>query len=277
LYAQATSVGARAEGRMTDPTESTSLSEPETPVGDPSPERSRIAQLTAELAGRDNFIGVIGQELRNSVSPMLLVAEQLRRMADDPAAPVALASRVDTLNRNLGKLAATIERVAEVAELRRGTVQLAPTTVDLVDVVVEVCAAREREAAAGGVTLIFAPRVSVHGLWDRDRLRQIVENLVSNAIRYGGGRVDLDVVDRGTAGELIVRDHGPGLEPATLAHLFDAFGPFGPLQPERARRTGGFGIGLWVVKTLCVVMQGSVTAENDPGGGARFCVVLPRG
>jgi signal transduction histidine kinase len=263
---------------MRDLAESTSLSDPHEVAGDAALERAQLAQLRAALAGRDSFIGVIGHELRNSVAPMLLLAEQLRAVAEDPAAPPALPSRVAMLTRNLGKLVATIDRVAEVAELRRGTVQFALTTVNLVDVVAEVCRAMDREAAAGGVTLVFEASAPVHGTWDRERIKQIVENLVSNAIRYGGGgRVELAVVDRGTAGELIVRDHGPGVEPAMLAHLFDAFGPFGPLEPERARRTGGFGIGLWVVKTLCTAMQGSVTAENDPGGGARFCVVLPRG
>jgi signal transduction histidine kinase len=254
------------------------LSEPLAAASEPRLVHPDVAQLTAALAGRDSFIGVLGHELRNSVSPMLLLAEQLRAMADEPAAPPALASRVAMLTRNLGKLVATIDRVAEVAELRRGTVQLALTTVNLADVITEVCRAMEREAAAAGVTLVCSEIAPVHGMWDRGRIKQIVENLLSNAIRYGGGgRVELASVDRGSAGELIVRDHGPGLEPAILTHLFDPFGLFGPLDPERALRTGGFGIGLWLVKTLCTAMQGSVTAENDPSGGARFCVVLPRG
>jgi len=262
---------------MTELAESRSPSDP--PVAaHPSSGSPDVAQLTAALAGRDSFIGVLGHELRNSVSPMLLLADQLRAMADEPAAPPALAARVATLIRNLGKLVATIDRVAELAELRRGTVQLVLTTVNLADVITEVCRGMEREAAAGGVTLVCSELAPVQGLWDRDRIKQIIENLLSNAIRYGGGgRVELSSVDRGTAGELIVRDHGPGLEPAVLSHLFDPFGLFGPLDPERALRTGGFGIGLWLVKTLCTAMQGSVSAENDPSGGARFCVVLPRG
>ncbi|MEO7731332.1 MAG: HAMP domain-containing sensor histidine kinase [Kofleriaceae bacterium] len=263
---------------MSDLAESTSLSDPPRVASDPGPALPEVAQLTAALAGRDSFIGVLGHELRNSVSPMLLLAEQLRAMAGEPGAPPALASRVAMLTRNLGKLVTTIDRVAEVAELRRGTVQLALVPVNLAEVITEVCQEMNREASAGGVTLVCDAIVPVHGTWDRARIKQIIENLVSNAIRYGGGgQVELSSVDRGTAGELIVRDHGPGLEPAVLAHLFDPFGPFGPLDPERARRTGGFGIGLWVVKTLCSAMQGSVTGENDPSGGARFCVVLPRG
>lgn len=260
---------------MRDPDPSLSESRTSPSVAGPAPEPRTVAALTAALAGRDSFIGVIGHELRNSVGPMLLLAEQLRTMADEPAAPAMLGSRVAMLTRNLGKLVATIERVAEVAELRRGTLTLAPTLVNLRDVVAEVCAEAEREALAGGVELVLAASDAVEGSWDRERLHQIVDNLVSNAIRYsGGGRVELDVVDRGSAGELIIRDHGPGLAPEMLAHLFE---PFGPVDLDRRRRTGGFGIGLWVVKTLCTAMQGSVTAENDPSGGARFCVVLPRG
>jgi signal transduction histidine kinase len=231
--------------------------------------------LTAALAGRDSFIGRLGHELRNVVAPMLLIAEQLQAMAAEPDAPPLLASRTSVLTRNLGKLVATVDRVAEISALRRGAIELELDSVDLVEVVAGVCRQRQREAAAGGATLVFDAGEPVPGLWDRVRLEQIVENLVSNAIRYGGGGpVELAVVDRGTAGELIVRDHGPGLAPAVLAHLFEAFAPQ-DLEPNR--RTGGFGIGLWVVKTLCTAMQGSVTAENDPGGGARFCVVLPRG
>jgi signal transduction histidine kinase len=250
---------------------------PEVSVGEAAPpdESQGVAALTAALAGRDRFIGVVGHELRNSVAPMMLLADQLRAMAEAPDAPPLLASRVTMLTRNLGKLVATIDRVAEVSALRRGTLTLAPTIVDLREVVTEVCRDAAREAAAGGVELVLGTGPTVEGSWDRDRLRQVVNNLVSNAIRYsGGGRVELDVLDRGTAGELIVRDHGPGLEPELLARLFE---PFAPLDRDRTRRSGGFGIGLWVVKTLCTAMQGLVTVENVSGGGARFCVVLPRG
>ncbi len=257
--------------------ESPSLPDLHSAVGGPVPaaDPQALAALTVALAGRDSFIQVIGHELRNAVGPLLLLTEQLQGMAEDPAAPTALASRVVMLRRNLDKLRATIDRVAEVSELRRGTLSLTPTQVNLGDVVAEVCQEAAREAEAGGAQLVLGVTEAVDGSWDRERLKQIAGNLVSNAIRYsGGGRIAIDVVDRGSAGELIVRDHGPGLPPELLPHLFE---PFGPLDRERTRRTGGFGIGLWVVKTLCTAMQGMVTAENDPTGGARFCVVLPRG
>jgi signal transduction histidine kinase len=232
----------------------------------------RIAELTAELAARDSFISLVGHELRNSVAPMLLLAEQFAAVAQEPGAPALVTSRAAMLTRNLQKFVTTVDRVAEVANLRRGRLQLSVSEVDLAEVVGEVCREARREAAAGGIELELTADGPVIGQWDRARLKQIVASLVSNAIRYGGaGRVELRVGARSAAAELVVRDHGPGIDPAALPRLFEGF------DHAQTRRAGGFGIGLWVVKTLCTAMQGSVTAENASEGGACFCVVLPRG
>jgi len=234
--------------------------------------RPQVHELTSALAARDSFIAQVGHELRNSVAPMLLLAEQFATLVNDPQAPPVMASRAAMLTRYLHKFVTTVDRVAEVGDLRRGRLHLEPSRIDLVEVVGDVCRETRREAEAGGTELVFETAGPVLGSWDRVRVKQIVSNLVSNAIRYGGGggRVELAVRSRGGDAELVVRDHGPGIEPAALAHLFDRF------DHDRPRRAGGFGIGLWVVKTLCNAMHGSVTADNGSGGGARFCVILPR-
>jgi signal transduction histidine kinase len=233
--------------------------------------RRQIQELTTALAARDRFIALVGHELRNSVAPMLLLAEQFAALVEDPGIRPVVASRSAMLTRNINKFVTTIERVAEVADLRRGKLQLELSEVDLVAVVQEVCREGQREAAAGGVAFVIEAERPVTGSWDRARIKQIVANLVSNAVRYGGGgQVEIVVREVAGGGELVVRDHGPGIDPAMLPRLFDAF------DHERTGRGGGFGIGLWVVKTLCTAMHGSVTVENGSSGGARFCVVLPR-
>jgi signal transduction histidine kinase len=239
----------------------------------PSSETPHLThELTAALAARDSFIAMIGHELRNSVAPMLLLAEQFATLVHDPQAPPVVASRAAVLTRHLNKLVTTVERVAEVGDLRRGRLHLDPTMMDLVEVVDEVCREVRREAEAARAELVVESGGPVIGSWDRGRVKQIASNLISNAIRYGGGgRVEISVRDRGSDAELAIRDHGPGIEPVVLAHLFDRF------DHDRPRRAGGFGIGLWVVKTVCAAMHGSVTAANGMSGGACFCVVLPRG
>jgi two-component system OmpR family sensor kinase len=235
--------------------------------------RQQIHELSTALAARDRFIALLGHELRNAIAPMLLLAEQFASLAADPQASPTVSSRAALLVRNLNRFVSTIDRVAEVADLRKGKLQLVPSATDLVDVVEEVCRDVRREAVSAGVALVIDTGGPVVGRWDRARVKQIISNLMSNAIRYGGagGRVEVSIGVRASDAVLAIRDHGPGLDPDTLPRLFDGFDDIG------ARRSSGFGIGLWVVKTLCTAMQGSVTAENCSSGGARFCVVLPRG
>jgi signal transduction histidine kinase len=232
----------------------------------------KVEELTSALAAHDSFLGTVAHELRNSIAPQLLLAETLTMAAPGPAAPDLLASRAAMLTRQINKLITTIDRVSEVADLRRGRIQLAPVPVELTAVVDEVCREARREAAAAGAELVAEAAGPVVGAWDRARLKQIIGNLVSNAIRYaGGGRIELTITERGDDAVLVVRDHGRGIDPGLLPALFDR------LERDRPRTMGGFGIGLWVVKMLCQAMGGSVTADNVVSGGARFSVVLPRG
>jgi signal transduction histidine kinase len=241
------------------------------PGGGPETD-SQIQELTDALAMRDSFIGLVGHELRNSIAPMLLLAEQFEALARDPAAPPKVSSRAAMVTRALSKLVTTVDRVSEVADLRRGQLHLEPSPIDLAVVVEEICDNLGREAAAGGATFVREVTGSTIGQWDRIRVKQIAANLVSNAIRHGGGgQIEIGIHGFDHDVELVVRDHGPGIDPAAVARLFDRF------DHERSRRVGGLGVGLWVVKTLCTAMRGSVTVENASTGGARFCVVLPRG
>lgn len=281
LYSNVHSVGAWVS--MTDVVESSTSPDSRGAIGtgdlqgERSPEAAAsaaemIQSLRGALAARDSFIALVGHELRNSIAPMVLLAEQFAVLAEDPQATPALGTRVAMLTRNLNKLVATVNRVAEAADLRRGKLRLEPTEVDFVEVVEEVCLETRREVAAAGAAIAIESSGPVTGLWDRGRLKQIVANLVSNAIRHGGpGAIEIAVRARDDSAELVVRDHGAGLAPAAIPTLFDAF------ESDRRVRASGFGIGLWFVKTLCTAMLGSVTAANHASGGAIFCVVLPRG
>lgn len=246
--------------------ESTADGQPETP-SDP-----QVQELSVALAARDRFLSLIGHELRNTLAPMMLLAEQFGMLAEGSQPPGKVLSRVSMLTNNLNKLMATIERIVEVTDLRRGKVPLAPSTTNLTEVVREVCSEVAREAAAGGSELVIEANAPVVGLWDRARVKQIASNLVVNAIRYGGGgRVEIAVRNGDGDAELVVRDHGPGIDEALLPHLFGFF------ENAARPRPGGLGLGLWVVQTLCKAMGGAVHVENCCDGGARFCVVLPRG
>jgi len=233
-----------------------------------SPELERVYALADALAARDNFITAISHELRNTVAPLILLAEQFEQLAA-PDSP--LTSKLVMLTRNLRKFVATVDRVTEVAQLREGNFTLDLAMVDLTAVVADTTLHLKQLAVAGGVELIVHAPGPVFGRWDRVRLAQIVSNLVTNAIRYGiGDEVEIAVSERSSEVELSVRDHGPGIAPDELPGIFDRF------DHRRSRSAGGFGVGLFIVKTLAVAMGGRATAANALQGGARFSVVLPR-
>lgn len=228
-------------------------------------------ELAEALAARDNFISAVSHELRNTVAPLILLAEQFEAMGASMS-PDQLTTKIALLTRNLHKFVATVDRVTEVAQLRDGKLELEINDVDFAEVVSIVVGQQQRHAAAGGVELVVRTPISLFGRWDRGRLAQITTNLVTNAVRFGiGGEVEIDVIDRGSDAELVVRDHGAGLASADLRGIFDRF------DHRRSRTSGGFGVGLFIVKTLAEAMGGRAIAANAPGGGARFSVMLPRG
>jgi signal transduction histidine kinase len=113
---------------------------------------------------------------------------------------------------------------------------------------------------------------------DPDRLRQVVQNLLHNAVRFTPAGGQVTVLVRGASGDqgqwvtVEVEDEGPGIPAEDLSRIFE---PFYRVDPSRSRASGGTGMGLAVVKLLVQVHGGSMRAENRPSGGSRFIVQLP--
>ena len=107
---------------------------------------------------------------------------------------------------------------------------------------------------------------------DADRLHQIAVNLIANAIKFtpAGGAIAIHTRTDGATATLEVIDNGPGIPEQDLAHVFERF-----WRGVNGDKASGSGIGLAVVAELVAAHQGTVTAANVPGGGARFAVTLP--
>jgi signal transduction histidine kinase len=239
--------------------------------------RARLLDLQHAVAARDEFIATVAHELRNPISPLVFQV----RLALDKTDQMAAAGEVATIpwvqtqlrrmEQRLHRLLETLDRLLDVSRLSTGRIDLQPESLDFAQIVQEVLTGFEAELAVARCPVSFTTRGETVGCWDRIRLEQICRNLISNAVRFGAGRpLTIEVNGDSNRVTLVVCDHGIGIARSLHSRIFERF--------ERGveRRSGGFGIGLWVAKNICIAMNGEISVESEPGAGACFTVTLPR-
>jgi PAS domain S-box-containing protein len=236
-------------------------------------EEERAGRLAAEQANRakDEFLAVLGHELRNPLAPIVTALQLLKLRADG-----TLSKEHQVIERQVGHMVRLVEDLLDVSRIAKGKVTLKKQPVDLRDIV-----ASAIEIAS---PLLDQRRHHVHvdapphGIVveaDEARLMQVFTNLVTNAAKYTspGGHVRIGIRQEDGEAVIEVADDGIGIEPALLPRVFDLFVQ-GHQETDRA--VGGLGIGLTLVRSLVDLHGGTVTAHSDgPGQGSTFTVRLP--
>ncbi len=228
-----------------------------------------FAERTASEERLRRFLSDASHELRTPLASIRGYAELYRiGAARDPADQEKAMNRIEAEAKRMGVLVEdllTLARLDEERELLREEVDLAALVRDAVD------AARAADPERPITVTAVAP-VLVDG--DAGRLRQVVDNLVRNALTHTppGTAVDVRVARGERTAELEVRDHGRGLPAGDPSALFERFWRS---EGGRERGKAGAGLGLAIVAGIVEAHRGSVTAADAPGGGARFSVSLP--
>ncbi len=245
--------------------------------------RTEAALLGAQAAERANaakteFLSRMSHELRTPLNAVLGFAQLLQM---DIAHPLAHDQRTKLhhIEEAGAHLLAMINDVLDLSRIESGGMTLAPETVSLSSLVQEALALVAPSAREAGVRLYTEPPADASNggrvRADHLRLRQVLLNLLTNAVKYNrpGGSVAVrwGPMPSGEQVRLEVEDTGRGLTPAQRAHLFEPFNRLG------AERSGieGTGIGLVVTQRLVQLMGGSIEVDSEPAVGSRFTVALP--
>ncbi|SFW69406.1 sensor histidine kinase [Amycolatopsis australiensis] len=219
---------------------------------------------------RKAMVGDIAHELRN---PLNVIRGRLEA-AEDGHLPFDRALTASLLEETV-LLQHIVDDLQDLAAADAGQLRLHPEPVDAAELAGHVAAAHADRATAAGVTLTV--EAAGESTLDADpvRLRQIVGNLVANAIRHtpAGGRVTVRVESAPDAVTLAVADTGSGIAAEDLPHVFDRFWR---AEKSRSRQTGGSGLGLAIVRHLVQAHGGTVTAESEVDAGSTFTVRLPK-
>jgi signal transduction histidine kinase/DNA-binding response OmpR family regulator len=223
---------------------------------------------------REEFLSIASHELRTPLTPLLLHFQKLlaaERKADDPSSD-KLRETLTKCERQLQRLAKLVDSLLDVSRISAGALNLNLDQVDLSEIVREVLSRFSEELARASCPLELRADEPVVGHWDRIRIEQLVTNLIANALKYGRGKPVEVTVERVEGGaQLVVRDHGIGIEPEKLSRIFERF--------ERAASPtyGGLGLGLYIARQIVSAHGGEIKVVSEPSAGAVFTVALPLG
>jgi PAS domain S-box-containing protein len=242
-------------------------------------ERARLhdatqrARAEAEQASRakDEFLAILGHELRNPLSP-ILTAVQLMRLRGD----VSSTREQNIIERQVNHLTHIVDDLLDISRVARGKVQLDKRAVNLASLVTKaleittpLCEERRHRLD------VIMPDDDIWLEADETRLRQVLTNVLSNAVKYTPpeGQIEIRVVPRAQRVAIHVKDNGHGIAPDLLPRIFDLF-----VQGNRSsdRQLGGLGIGLALVRSLVNMHGGTVSAHSRGlGHGSEFVIDLP--
>jgi PAS domain S-box-containing protein len=237
-------------------------------------ERARLLAMAQEASRlKDEFLATFSHELRTPLNAILGYARMLRSglLSGDKQ-----QRAIETVERNAVSLAQIIEDVLDVSRIVSGKIRLNVVKVDLRELVREALETVRPAAESRGVTLETSLDVDdgvIHG--DRDRLQQVLWNLLSNGVKFTqrGGRVHVGLSGAGSQIEISVRDTGIGIPRTFLPHVFERFRQ---AEMGMTRAQGGLGLGLAITRHLVEMHGGTIAADSaGEGSGATFWVRLP--
>jgi signal transduction histidine kinase len=220
---------------------------------------------------RDQFLGILGHDLRNPIGAVTMGASTLLRTPEIDPRTARIATRILNSARRMERL---VSDLLDLTRTRLGPgIPLHKMPIDLAPVCRQVVA--ELNEAHPDEALRFAPEGDLHGEWDGDRLAQVLSNLVGNALQHGGKEAPVTVVARDLGDEVVLQVHneGPPIPDGVMGRIFE---PMVRLGPEKERHTTNLGLGLFIAAQVVAAHGGNIGVESTVSGGTTFTVHLPR-
>jgi signal transduction histidine kinase len=232
-------------------------------------EIARNAAEQGRRAGAEELITVLAHDLRNYIAPINMRVNVLRMRASQENRSDELRD-IELLARSIDRLGELVTDILDVSRIDQGVFQINPRPIELAGLVREIVATFESAQHSLKLTVQQGDNIQVSGY--PARLRQCLENLIANAIQKSPvtGAINVFVRQRQQQHQRFavveVIDEGPGIPAEQMAHLFDRF---------YTGRGEGLGLGLYLAKRIARVHGGDLSADSEPGKGARFTLSLP--
>lgn len=232
-------------------------------------------QLQEAARIKTQFMGVVSHELRTPMNTILGFSQILLRRYYN-LLPPEMRNMVERIINSGRQLLAVIENILDFSSLEAGSLELKPQEFNLVELVTNTTEELRFLARQKNLTLVMHTDIeNPKVVNDRDRVNQVLVNLLDNAIKFtetGGVIVEVQQLNQNCIA-IMVKDTGIGIPEVQLKNIFQEFWQ---LNQTTTRPYGGTGLGLAIVDKLVRLMNGTITVESKLGNGSTFCVELPR-
>jgi signal transduction histidine kinase len=231
-----------------------------------------LRRMRAALTGERRLVADASHELR---TPLAVLRTELELAARPGRSVEELRRAIDNAHVEAARLSRLADDLLLLARSEEGSPIVLPEQHDVATVLDRAVAAIDTRAAQAAVGLSTSYRRPLSGRGDPRRLRQAVDNLLDNALRYTppAGTIVLAAEHHDGTLDIRVADNGPGFPAEFLPHAFTAFHR---ADPARHRHSGGAGLGLAIARTIAVAHGGEATAANLPEGGAVVTLTIPQ-
>ncbi|MDP3967066.1 MAG: ATP-binding protein, partial [Nocardioides sp.] len=231
-----------------------------------------ITELMRAMQVKDEFIASVSHELRTPLTSVIGYLEILGARGD---LPLEVSKQLLVVQRNAVRLQSLVSDLLHVGQAGEGSLQVQAELVDLASLAHQAAEAARPMASGAGVALTVEAPERLDALVDEQRIRQVLDNLLSNGVKYSeqGGSVTVVLRQDSDAVRLEVRDTGIGIAAGDLDHVFDRF-----YRGDHAveRHIPGTGLGLNIVSSIVSAHGGELSLQSEVGHGSTFTVTLPR-
>ncbi|MGJ7615402.1 MULTISPECIES: hybrid sensor histidine kinase/response regulator [unclassified Variovorax] len=233
-------------------------------------------ELERAVRMRDDFMSMVSHELRTPLNTLYLEAQlrQLHLSKGNLAnfAPDRLPAMIERDQRQIRNMVRLIDDMLDVTRMRRDALSIQTKPVDLAELARAVVENLRQQAEAAGTVITLDAPAELRGMWDEFRIEQVLTNLLTNALRYGGGK-PVQMVVRAVDGmaQVAVRDQGIGVAPEDQERIFEQF----ERTADSHKHAAGLGLGLYITRKIVGLHGGHIGVQSTPGEGSRFVVDLP--
>ncbi|HXH73526.1 MAG TPA: HAMP domain-containing sensor histidine kinase [Bacteriovoracaceae bacterium] len=230
-------------------------------------------ELRETVRSRDEFLSIVSHELKTPLTSLKLEAEMLLKYTDDGVKKIKKnRDFANHVNNQISRLSHLIDYIVDFGRIRAGNYRFEFEKVNINDVISEVI---EKSDNIFQAFKLAPPEFICHGdamvQIDKVKIEQVINNILTNAIKYGRGRpISIEVFVQNNEVEIIVRDQGMGIDPTSLDRIFKRF--------ERAispNEVTGLGLGLYITKEILSAHEGRIWVESQLGRGSDFHFTLP--